>query len=500
MGRSAFTSLAELAAEATEAHARGIEYLIDRTLPSCWTTRGRGWQELWDHATSAGVYASCDGLLLLSQALPRHSDPNSLRTLMDDVYEYHLCAVLDKDVVATTEPQTRMRAQTLGLNLKMAKFVQASAVVNPSARHRCLVEAVKRRLLRERNNDGLWRSAAGDASGDPSAFASAECAIALHMLNMRRSKVVTGSALSLVELAAPLAHALGEDGDWSQEVVAGWAVSELLAYLNPEVVRRGAEALKQKLDCDSAETEPTVDEQFLNRASDSTDYYRFNTRLLLAKALLNYIVAGALPSNMLRDVLPDIDEAIRQIGSRGFYRRPNSHSTLFWEFYQAMDVLDAVIHISETNGLSEGGRFMYVDPKIFRTKKFVDDPNLVVVLMPFTPTWATDAFNAFEEAVTSKGMTVWRSDKEFRDDLIMETIWQQINSARFVIADCTGRNPNVFYELGMAHVLGKTVFICAQKGDDIPFDIHSVRHFVYGMEPTPIKRLKSTLQKFIDEL
>lgn len=58
--------------------------------------------------------------------------------------------------------------------------------------------------------------------------------------------------------------------------------------------------------------------------------------------------------------------------------------------------------------------------------------------------------------------------------IIMEDVWAQLNQARFIIADVTGRNPNVFYELGIADVLGKRVIIIADKeGGEVrlPFDI-----------------------------
>src|SRR5258708_21790898 len=44
----------------------------------------------------------------------------------------------------------------------------------------------------------------------------------------------------------------------------------------------------------------------------------------------------------------------------------------------------------------------------------------------------------------------------------------------------TGRNPNVFYEVGYAHALGKIVLLLTQKADDIPFDLKHHQHIVYG--------------------
>jgi hypothetical protein len=41
----------------------------------------------------------------------------------------------------------------------------------------------------------------------------------------------------------------------------------------------------------------------------------------------------------------------------------------------------------------------------------------------------------------------------------MWDVWNSIYSSSIIIADCTGRNPNVFYELGIAHTLGKPVIL-----------------------------------------
>jgi len=44
----------------------------------------------------------------------------------------------------------------------------------------------------------------------------------------------------------------------------------------------------------------------------------------------------------------------------------------------------------------------------------------------------------------------------------------------------TGRNPNVFYEVGYAHALGKTVILLTRNTDDIPFDLKHYPHIIYG--------------------
>jgi len=73
-----------------------------------------------------------------------------------------------------------------------------------------------------------------------------------------------------------------------------------------------------------------------------------------------------------------------------------------------------------------------------------------------------------------------RGDDLFTPTDILEDIWQAINSADFVIADITGRNPNVLYELGIAHTLAKPVLILSKQADDIPIDLATRRVILYG--------------------
>ena len=59
----------------------------------------------------------------------------------------------------------------------------------------------------------------------------------------------------------------------------------------------------------------------------------------------------------------------------------------------------------------------------------------------------------------------------------MFDVFDEILRARFVIADLTGSNPNVFYELGIAHALKRNVVLLKRSGSVVPLDLHGIRHF-----------------------
>lgn len=79
----------------------------------------------------------------------------------------------------------------------------------------------------------------------------------------------------------------------------------------------------------------------------------------------------------------------------------------------------------------------------------------------------------------SAGLGVTRADEVYGVHPIMDDIVKGILNSDVVIADVTGRNPNVNYELGMAHALGKPVVIISQSTEDIPFDYKHVRAILY---------------------
>jgi hypothetical protein len=85
----------------------------------------------------------------------------------------------------------------------------------------------------------------------------------------------------------------------------------------------------------------------------------------------------------------------------------------------------------------------------------------------------------------------------------MKDVWSAIYYSEVVIADCTGRNPNVFYEIGIAHTLGKETVLIAQQIDDIPFDVRHIRSIVYEYTPRGVrefeKKLEETLRVSFDQ-
>jgi len=102
------------------------------------------------------------------------------------------------------------------------------------------------------------------------------------------------------------------------------------------------------------------------------------------------------------------------------------------------------------------------------------------IVMPFSQEWSVDVHRILAGACEAAGVRPVRGDDLFTPTDFLEDIWQNINAADFVIADITGRNPNVLYELGIAHTLAKPVLILSRQAGDIPVDLATRRVILYG--------------------
>jgi hypothetical protein len=117
----------------------------------------------------------------------------------------------------------------------------------------------------------------------------------------------------------------------------------------------------------------------------------------------------------------------------------------------------------------------------------------VFVVMSFKPVLRPVYDDHVLKVTKSLNLAAKRADDFFGAHHIMSDVWEAINAARLIIADCTGRNPNVFYEIGMAHTLGKTVILITQNKSDVPFDLQTIRYIQYEYTPPGMKLFEENL-------
>jgi hypothetical protein len=131
-------------------------------------------------------------------------------------------------------------------------------------------------------------------------------------------------------------------------------------------------------------------------------------------------------------------------------------------------------------------------PSVFEIPKKSNMPNCVSVMMPFSAEF-DNVYGCINDACYEIGMSCHKADDFWHHSAIIQDIFELIFRSSIVIVDFTGKNPNVFYEAGIAHVLGKTVLPITQNGDDIPFDLRHHRYILYRNDREGLKKLKREL-------
>ncbi len=121
------------------------------------------------------------------------------------------------------------------------------------------------------------------------------------------------------------------------------------------------------------------------------------------------------------------------------------------------------------------------------------------VIMPFDERYASTYSDAIRPAIEQVGRERderWecrRSDDIRAPGSITKEIVASLHTADLVIADLTGHNPNVFYELGVVHSAGRLTIIITQEMSKLPFDIRTYRVYEYTAAEDGLRRLSEHL-------
>ena len=113
-------------------------------------------------------------------------------------------------------------------------------------------------------------------------------------------------------------------------------------------------------------------------------------------------------------------------------------------------------------------------------------------MMPFAPQF-NSVYETLKSLASELGLNCLRADDIWENHSVIQDVVSLICRSKIVICDCTGRNPNVFYEAGIAHSLGKDVVLITQNSDDIPFDLRHLRYVTYLNNGEGLQKLAADL-------
>ena len=233
-----------------------------------------------------------------------------------------------------------------------------------------------------------------------------------------------------------------------------------------------------------------------------------------AQVFVGYHPQLGLPTiiyQSLRSDRPDVE-----ISSLDYYRLINSvygvdacivKLNLDWELQPDIDyILDKVCRSVATQELERSHEHMLgstvKNDSIFGPNIYPIQNDLVFVLMPFS-----DPINEIYEgfirpAIQSKGLVSRRADEIASNNAIMTDIWKSICEASLVVADMSTLNPNVMYELGLSHALGKETILLYDEGASttFPFDLTHIRRINYRNTAMGGAQLKRELAETIESV
>lgn len=161
---------------------------------------------------------------------------------------------------------------------------------------------------------------------------------------------------------------------------------------------------------------------------------------------------------------------------------------------------------SEVQRMNDQMNLVQINP-IFGPAAYRVDRRLAFVLMPFQND-LTEIYNHFIKPTIEEpefDLVCRRADDIRSNKAIIQDIWKSICEARLIIADMSRLNPNVMYELGIAHTLGKETVLIYQSSQEMkfPFDLAHIRRIEYENSAvggqTLQKQLRSTIRAILDE-
>lgn len=131
--------------------------------------------------------------------------------------------------------------------------------------------------------------------------------------------------------------------------------------------------------------------------------------------------------------------------------------------------------------------------------------DICFVIMPFGHDFDVLYEKVYVPAIKASGLVPLRADEIYDNQPILQDINQSIHHAKVILADVTGRNPNVNYELGMAHALKKEVVILTSEPNDVPSDYRHLRYIQYNRMDIDwnrklSKRIQNTLEQILIRL
>jgi hypothetical protein len=127
--------------------------------------------------------------------------------------------------------------------------------------------------------------------------------------------------------------------------------------------------------------------------------------------------------------------------------------------------------------------------------------NCCFVMMPFQDLYRAQYEKVIRPAIESAGLECRRGDEIYSQQNVVDDIWASIRTCRVVLAELSGRNPNVMYEIGLAHAIGKPILLITRDERDVPFDLRNLRYIYYDTnDPNWGENLRKSITSLLEKI
>lgn len=169
------------------------------------------------------------------------------------------------------------------------------------------------------------------------------------------------------------------------------------------------------------------------------------------------------------------------------------------EYLKAFDVIQSKDEVvTQESGLIDLEHKQQFQKKLSKEPRVREFLDTCFMMMPFGDWFDKYYQDIYIPAIKEAGFEPVRADELFSTGSVVEQIWEQIVKAKVLLADLTDKNPNVFYELGLAHAAKKPVVFVASKVEDVPFDLRHLRVIIYEVrEPDWADKLKKSVTDYL---
>ena len=213
----------------------------------------------------------------------------------------------------------------------------------------------------------------------------------------------------------------------------------------------------------------------------------------IREALLNAPLISDIYKHYRGENLPDDSSFLNNTATETFKvpaDRVREFVDVFLQDLDAAQLLEEVngkervLDITHTPSEVAGVASITTDDHLRKVSKgvAVEATDTCFVMMPFANPIGGYYATFYEPAIKKAGLTPVRADTDiFATGKIIDQIWTGLKCAKVLVAELTGRNPNVLYELGLAHALHKPVVLISSNEADVPFDVRHVRVIYYEL-------------------